>query len=223
LVEDVMDTGLSSGTLAYAQPYETSERIFGVTLPAKELIDRVRSYDWRESLIRLADLASIASHARVDGNSERIRQRTIDSHTTLTGRNETLLRNARAAVAQRRDKMVLAHEEGILFLEHLVILEGGTSGPGPGDPEIALWLAGANSHLEQSWSEPDRTLRTLSRVLLRVLDRRLGVCRGHDLSGLAGELAGFHHSRKRMSAQRSRSRRLARHGVAGSAALQGTE
>jgi hypothetical protein len=153
VIEDVMETGVSRGTLAYALAYETSERIFGATLPAHELIERVRAYDWRESLIRLADLASIASHARAPGNSERIRKRTIDPLTALTGSNETLLRNARVAVSQRRDQMVLAHEESILFLQHLVILEGATEGPAPGDPEIALWLAGANSHLEQSWAD----------------------------------------------------------------------
>lgn len=148
-----METGVTTGTLAYAQPYETSERIFGATLPAKELIDRVRSYDWRESLIRLADLASIASHSRRDGNPERLRKRTIDPLAKLMGSDETILRNARAAVAQRRDKMVLAHEEGILFLQHLVILEGATSGPAPSDTEIALWLACGNSYLDQSWAD----------------------------------------------------------------------
>jgi hypothetical protein len=149
----MMETGVSSGTLAYAQPYETSDRIFGATPPARELIDRIRSYDWRESLIRLADLASIASHTRRDGDPERLRKRTIDPLADLTGSNETLLRNARAAVAQRRDQMVLAHEEGILFLQHLVILEGGASGPAPADAEIALWLACGNSYLERSWAD----------------------------------------------------------------------
>jgi hypothetical protein len=148
-----METGVSTGTLAYAQPYETSDRTFGATPPAGELIDRVRSYDWRESLIRLADLASIASHTLRNGDPERLRKRTIDPLATLTGSNEAILRNARAAVAQRRDKMVLAHEEGILFLQHLVILEGGVSGPAPSDAEIALWLACGNSYLDQSWAD----------------------------------------------------------------------
>jgi hypothetical protein len=49
-MEDVMESGVSSGTLAYAEPYETSERIFGAKLSAGELIDRIRSYDWRRVL-----------------------------------------------------------------------------------------------------------------------------------------------------------------------------
>lgn len=152
--EVVMETGASRASMAYVRPYETAERIFGASLSASDLTERVRPYSWRESLLRLADLASVVANTPGHADSERVRKLTIDPLAKLTGSAQGILANARVAVAQRRDGMILAHEEAILFLEHLVILEGAESGSSaPGDAEIALWLAGANSHLQQSWPD----------------------------------------------------------------------
>src|SRR5207253_189781 len=86
--------------------------------------------------------------------SERVRQLTVDPIANLTGSAGDLLARAQHNVRSRRKKIILAHEESISFLQHLVLLEGGNGDEAPVDSEISLWLAGANGHLAR-WSKED--------------------------------------------------------------------
>lgn len=141
---------------AYAYPYETAESLFGKEMSPSELIGRVRTFSWQGSLFRLANLAAIVSNEPGGPRSERIRRLTVEPIKRLTGATtyRGILARARLAVEQRRNRIVLAHEEAISFLQHLVLLEGGDSAEAPGDPEITLWLAGVNGHLAR-WAEQD--------------------------------------------------------------------
>lgn len=149
-----MPSGPAHPSIAYARPYATAEEIFGKAMTAVELVDRVRSYSWRGAFYRLACLASIVANDPVGAFSERVRRFTVDPLGQLTGGLLTgaLLANGRAFLRSRRDEVVLAHEEVISFLQHLVLLEGGEGDDAPGDQEIALWLAGANGHLAR-WAD----------------------------------------------------------------------
>src|SRR5216684_1650068 len=132
---------------AYAHPYETAKDLFGKEMSAAELIDRVQGFSWQGSFYHLASLAAIVANEPGGALSERVRRLTVDPIAQLAGSGLDLLKRARRAVRERRNRIVLAHEEAISFLQHLVLLEGGDADATPGDPEIALWLAGANGHL----------------------------------------------------------------------------
>lgn len=143
-------------SLAYLHPYETAKTIFGFSVPADELLSRVRTFSWRRSFHSLAQLAAIVANTPGGANSERVRRLTIDPLTRLPGQPDTqgFLERARQTVSVRRSQMILAHEEAILFLQHVVLLEGASDGDGPAESEIALWLAIANDHLER-WQIED--------------------------------------------------------------------
>ena len=140
-------------SMAYATPYETAKTLFGLEVEPEFLIQRVRSFPWEDSFYRLAQLA--AKVTRFGPDSELIRRLTIDPLAALTGDASaaSLIQNARRAVAERRNRMVVAHEQAISFMQHLVLLEGGGEGPEkPADAELSLWLACAGTFLSR-WRE----------------------------------------------------------------------
>jgi hypothetical protein len=149
-----MPSGPAHPSIAYARPYATAEEIFGKEMTAAELVDRVRSYSWKGAFYCLASLASVVANDPLGAFSEQVRRLTVDPLGQLTGGLLTgaLLANGRAFLRYRRDAVVLAHEEVISFLQHLVLLEGGECDDVPGAPEVALWLAGANGHLAR-WAD----------------------------------------------------------------------
>ncbi len=153
--QSALSPGLGSAhpSMRYNLPYETAERIFGTPMSAEVLRELVQQFSWKEALFMLAHLAAIVANAGEGPLSERVRRLTVDPLLTITSPQEHLLRGRRFAQANR-DRIVLAHEEVILYLEHLVLLEGAETENRPPDVQISLWLAGANSYLGQ-WSEPE--------------------------------------------------------------------
>lgn len=139
-------------SLRYAHPWTTAEAIFGSPMAAAELIGRIRDYSWAWSFRRLAKLAAVVANEPGGPFSETVKRLTVDALATLTGAvdSQPLLARGRATVTMRRNEILLAHEEVILFLEHLVLLEGGETGMVPSDAEIALWLAAANGLLQET-------------------------------------------------------------------------
>ncbi|HVV51397.1 MAG TPA: hypothetical protein VHO06_17130 [Polyangia bacterium] len=140
-------------SLAYARPYETAETVFGVSATPDFLIQRVRSCNWETSYKALAWVAAKVS--RYGADSEEVRQLTIDPLARMEGDRsaKALIEHARREVALRRSEMMIAHEQSISFLQHLVLLEGG-GGPEPaGDTEISMWLACAGTFLNE-WAIP---------------------------------------------------------------------
>jgi len=150
--------------MGYAHPYTTSEQLFGRRMTAEELISRVRTYSWKEAFIRLAQLSGLVANSSAGAFSEDVRRRTVDQIPKLSGGSATLLAHCRRYVGANRDGIVLAHDEGLLFLQHLVLLEGADDGAPPSDAEIALWLAGGNDHLDHWTDGSDRS--TTSEVAL---------------------------------------------------------
>jgi hypothetical protein len=150
-----------------------AEQIFGKKMEAADLIDRVRTYSWKWSFRRLAELAALVANAPGGHLSETVKRRTIDPLLELTGRPDSawLINRCRAFVISNRNNIVLAHEEVISFLQHLVILEGAEDGLVPPDHEISLWMAGANDHLSgwssdggRPYSETERLMAEMSRI-----------------------------------------------------------
>lgn len=144
--------------LKYITKYENGETVLGQPMPASFLVDRIKTFGWRESLLRLAHLASIVANDELGPNSPRACALTTDGIKSLTGSTpaaRTMLAQARAHVENAKRPLVVAHEEALLFLQHAVVLYGSdTSTDGPTDAEVAFWLLGASDHLGE-WAKPD--------------------------------------------------------------------
>ena len=153
--QSALSPGLGSAhpSMRYNLPYETAEGNLRDTYVCRG------SSGARTAVL----LEGSPLHARPSGRDcrERRRRPSVRARSTadrgplltITSPQEHLLRGRRFAQANR-DRIVLAHEEVILYLEHLVLLEGAETENRPPDVQISLWLAGANSYLGQ-WSEPE--------------------------------------------------------------------
>ena len=147
----------ASNPLAFNGPYENGKTVFGEPVPADLLVDHIKTFDWRESFIRLGHLASVLANDEAGAESERAVRLTaqgINALTASTPQDRALLQRGRAYVANARRPLVVAHEEAIVFLEHLVLLYGAEGGDAPSEAELAFWLLSASDHLE-AWNEPD--------------------------------------------------------------------
>ncbi len=159
-------------SLAYAGAWEDPLSLFGAKVPPEFLIGRVRTCSWEKSYTQLAHLAAKVAHHGFD--SEEIRLLTVDPLLQLTGDLSAgpIISAARKAVSERRNDMILAHEQAISFLQHLVLMEGGDSNNQPLPPEMSLWLACSGAFLgrwqqaeEESCSEEHALIAELSTAL----------------------------------------------------------
>jgi len=147
----------ASNPLAFNSPYESGTTVFGEPVPADLLVERIKTFDWRESTIRLGHLASVLANDEAGAESERglrLTAQGINGLTASTPRDRALLARGRAYFANAKRPLVVAHEEAIVFLEHLVLLYGADSGDAPSEAELAFWLLAASDHLE-AWNEAD--------------------------------------------------------------------
>ena len=141
--------------LAFAHPYESGAHATGVTMPTEHLVARIRTFSWSEALVRIANLAALVANTHDGVFSEVVRSKTVDPLLELTGPATGLIDAIKKYVAANRNSIVLAHEEALNYLQHLVLLEGADSGAdAPSDSELALWLLGFNDHVE-AWEEED--------------------------------------------------------------------
>jgi hypothetical protein len=161
--------------MAFIGMFLSAKEVFGQEMPADFLIERVRSYGWKGSISRLAQLAAYVQHPGRE--AEDLRRRTIDPILQITGdhRAQALIVRAQAFVKANRNRMLVAHEEVISYLQHLVLVEGGDSEDVPTDIELAFWMLGANCHLGE-WAEKN------SRELTRDEELIAAQVRGHTFN-----------------------------------------
>ncbi len=149
--------------LKYMNKYENGATVLGEPMPAAFLVDRIKTFGWRESMLRLAHLASIVANDDLGPNSPRACAVTAAGIRSLTGSTpatHAMLARARAYVDNAKRPLVVAHEEALLFLQHVVLLHGSDSSTdGPTDAETAFWLLGASDHLGE-WAKPDDSSMT---------------------------------------------------------------
>jgi hypothetical protein len=152
-----------SSSLAYLNAYTTGAQVFGRTVRARELIDRIGTYSWIGGLRAIAQLSCRVM--RHGANSETVRQETVDHLLGLTGTDTALLEHIRSVVGTYRDKITAAHEEALAFLAHTVIVYGGDGDDAPAPGELAMWLLCANDYLDH-WAEQDARPLTKSEELI---------------------------------------------------------
>ena len=149
--------------LNYITPYENGSTVLGEPMPAEFLVERVKTYGWRESLIRLAHVASIVANDPLGPHSPRACALTADGLRSITANKpaaQAMLARGRSFIDNAKRLLIVAHEEALLFLQHLVLLYGSdTSTEAPTDAEISFWLLGASDHLEE-WAKPDDAAMT---------------------------------------------------------------
>jgi hypothetical protein len=139
--------------MAHIKRVESAASVLGRRVSAAELIARVKTFSWKESLIRLSHLAALVANSPDGPCSPVVRACTVNALLDLTGEFWPVSR-IKLFVLQNPD-MAIAHEEAINYLQHLVLLAGGKEERmSPGDAELALWLLAINDHLDQ-WEEPD--------------------------------------------------------------------
>lgn len=170
--------------IAYIGMFLSSAEVFGQAMPADFLIGRVRSYGWKPSVTRLAEMAAYIEHP--GRTPEEVRRRTIDPILQITGdsRAMSLITRAHAFIRAHRERMLVAHEEVISYLQHLVLVEGGDGDDVPGDAELSFWMLGANCHLGE-WAEPDSRVLTTEEELIAVQVRGHCFSKAHNWAALA--------------------------------------
>jgi len=170
--------------ISYIGMYLSSRQVFGQTMQPDLLLDRVRSYGWKPSVTRLAQLAAYVQHP--SRTADEIRRRTVDPVLEITGdeRATRLVANAREFVARNRNRMMIVHEEVISYLQHLVLVEGGDNDQTPSDAELVFWMLGANCYLGE-WAEPDSRTLSTEEELIAIEVRGHCFNKNHNWAGLA--------------------------------------
>jgi hypothetical protein len=180
--------------LAHVTYYEDAGRVFGATLDPRELIARIQTFDWRASLIKLAQIASVAANDD-DPKAGRAQKMMVDGILSLkasTPEAAPLVLRARRYVESPPGDLIIAHEEALLLLQHIVILHGPEldSDELPGDGEVALWLLGAAQALF-AWAEENSRNLTSREELLAEQARVFRYNRGGDALMLAVRAHGI--------------------------------
>jgi hypothetical protein len=151
----------------FVDAYANSLTVFGAQMPPALLVDRIKSCDWRESFVRLSHVAAVLANDPRGPKSPRALQlgkNGLASLTAHTADAQAMLARGRRFIADAKRPIVVAHEESLVLLQHLVLLYGANGGPCPDDGELTLWLLGASDHVE-AWSEPDsRTLGPIEQL-----------------------------------------------------------
>jgi hypothetical protein len=170
--------------LSFIGMFLSSKEVFGQEMPVHFLRDRIRTYGWKSSVTRLAQLAAYVQHP--DRKLEEVLRRTVDPILQITGdaRAQGLIARARAFVTAHRQRMCIAHEEVISYLQHLVLVEGGETDDVPTDAELAFWMLGANCHLGE-WAEKDSRDVTLDEMIIATKVRGHVFNRSHNWAALA--------------------------------------
>jgi hypothetical protein len=147
----------ASNPLSFNAPYQTGKTVFGEAMSPEFLVERIKTFDWRESLIRLGHLSAVLANDESGPMSTRALTLTSDGLRSLTASTpeaRAMLERGRRYLEAAKTPLVVAHEEALVFLEHIVLLHGGDAGGGPTEAELSLWLLGASDQLE-AWQESD--------------------------------------------------------------------
>src|SRR5262245_14718593 len=70
--------------LKYITKYENGQTVLGQPMPADFLVERIKTFGWRESLLRLAHLASIVANDELGPKSPRACAVTAEGIRSLT-------------------------------------------------------------------------------------------------------------------------------------------
>src|SRR5262245_54808097 len=136
--------------LSTARRYVDCKTVFGGALPPSEMVERIKTWDWRNSFARLGALASSVVNDHSGPSSAALQQWARQKVLAFTGTGPHIPRAH--AWARSCDDAVVVHEEALDFLQHVVLMYGLEEGEVPKDTELVLWLIGAGDLLGE-WEE----------------------------------------------------------------------
>lgn len=147
------DVAEARNPLGAVTRYADALTVFGKEITPSEIVDRIKTFNWRDSLVRLAHLAAWVAHDPAGPMSAKVQRWARDALGTLTGSSNGLIAHAKAW-AKSGDDAVVVHEEALDYVQHLVLLYGAEDGEAPGNSELLLWLLGA-AQLMGGWEVED--------------------------------------------------------------------
>jgi hypothetical protein len=144
----------SRNPLSAASRYVDVRTICGGPITPGALVDRIKTFNWRDSFVRLGQLAADVAHDNSGPRSKKVQSWARQQILAMTGSNPSAIANAHAW-ARSHDDAVIVHEEAVDFLQHVVLLYGLEEGDAPPDLELVLWLIGAGQFLGEWESDAD--------------------------------------------------------------------
>lgn len=151
-----------------ASRYVNATVVFGGPIGPDDLIFRIKTFNWRDSFVRLGQLAADVAQDNSGPRSQKVQKRARSLVTKMTSPNRVAIAHAHAW-ARSSDDSVIVHEEAIDFLQHLVLMYGLEEGDAPPEMELMLWLIGAGDFLglwedESAADETERLIAEVARV-----------------------------------------------------------
>ncbi len=159
-------------SMDYTRPYENWERVFGDALDRGAFLRSVRNWPWTTSFYRLAELSAFLANQQFD--CEAVKQKTVDPLLLVKCPTSAVSEHVRRALQSRRSSMVVAHEEVILWLQHLVLIEGAASEglvdqDAVPDHVMCTWLLAGNTLLGKHHAHAEPSSDNLSARVVKVL------------------------------------------------------
>lgn len=146
--------------------YSPATQVFGRPMQVAELLDRIKDFNWEDSLGQLSVIAALAANGEGGLQGSALRNRTVEQLRRLTGTDGALLARMNAYLDGPGRSMIIAHEEAVRLLQHVVLTYGADSNaPAPAPSEVALWLTAVSDHLDK-WAMPDSRPLSTSEELI---------------------------------------------------------
>ncbi|HEY1816367.1 MAG TPA: hypothetical protein VGG74_28665 [Kofleriaceae bacterium] len=149
--------------LAYLGFYTGVKAILGDRLNAAELTEHIGKFDWEHAFVSCASMASMIANHREGLNADAVRHAALDP--LLQPAPNGPIEPIRAHVREHYDQLIIAHEEVLSFLQHVIILHGGDGEPIANDFARSMWMLAAADYLDR-WSEADARVLTKTEHLI---------------------------------------------------------
>jgi hypothetical protein len=137
-----------------ASRYVDGTTVFGGPITPADLVDRIKAFNWRDAFVRLGQLAADVAHDNSGPRSKKVQRWAREQILSMTGTDPRSMARAHAW-ARSSDDAVIVHEEGIDYLEHLVLMYGLEEGDAPPSYQLVLWLIGVGQFLGEWESDAD--------------------------------------------------------------------
>lgn len=149
--------------LAYIDFYTGVKAILGAKLDVAEFVESIGRANWEHAFVSCGFLASMIANHREGLNASTVRSASLDPLLRMPpdGPIEAICEFVRT----HYDHLIVAHEEVLLFLQHVIILHGAENDQVPTDYARSMWMLCANDYLN-SWSEADSRPLTRTEYLI---------------------------------------------------------
>jgi hypothetical protein len=143
--------------------YVGLQQIVGTHLNVSEMLDNISQSNWAEAFVHVAHLAAMS--ANLPGGVRNARVRNASLLPLLQVEASGPIVRVQEFVRANFNRMNIAHEEALNYVQHLIVLHGGVMERKPSDYERSMWLLSAGDHVAK-WAELDDRPLTANEVLI---------------------------------------------------------